>query len=64
MKRANRSSPRPLTNDDGEMRELTKDDLAQFVPVSALPTKFQALFSEPKRVLPYAEGPQTRQPAV
>jgi hypothetical protein len=46
------------------MRELIKDDLAQFVPVSALPTKFQTPLSEPTRVLPYAGGPETRQPAV
>jgi len=53
-----------LTNDDGEVRELTKEDLAQFVPFSALPTGLQALLSEPKHVSPDAEDPETRQPAA
>jgi len=53
-----------LTNDEGEVRELTKEDLAHFVPFSALPAALQTLLSEPKHVSPDAEDPETRQPAA
>ena len=58
------ANPRPLTNDEGEVRELTKEDLAHFVPFSALPAALQTLLSEPKHVSPDAEDPETRQPAA
>jgi hypothetical protein len=53
-----------LTNDEGEVRELTKEDFAQFVPFSALPAELQALLSEPKHVVPDAEPSTTEQPAA
>jgi hypothetical protein len=53
-----------LTNDDGEVRELTGDDLARFVPFSALPAELQTLLSEPKQITPDAETPGERQPAA
>jgi len=58
------ANPRPLTNDEGEVRELTGDDLARFVPFAALPAELQALFSEPKQITPDAETPEERQPAA
>jgi hypothetical protein len=53
-----------LTNDDGEVRELTEEDLAQFVPFSALPAELQNLLSEEKNVRPDSESSSTRQPAA
>jgi len=58
------ANPRPLTNEEGEVRELSSDDLAQFVPFSALPAELQALLSEPKQVSPDVETPKTEQPAA
>jgi hypothetical protein len=55
---------RPLTNEDGEVRELTGDDLARFVPFSALPAELQTVLSSPKHVSPDAEAPSSRQPAA
>jgi hypothetical protein len=58
------ANPRPLTNDEGEVREWTAEDFAKAVPFSALPAELQALLSEPKHVSPDAEGPSTEQPAA
>jgi hypothetical protein len=55
---------KPLTDDDGEVRELTEEDLAQFVPFSALPAELQKLLSEEKQIKPDAKTPSTRQPAA
>jgi hypothetical protein len=63
-RRANLANPRPLTNDEGEVRELTEEDLAQFVPFSALPADLQELLCEPKYVVPDADSPSTEQPAA
>ena len=51
-------------NDDGEVRELTGEDFAQFVPIAALPADLQALLSEPKHIKPDAESDTTCQPAA
>jgi hypothetical protein len=53
-----------LTNDEGEVRELNEEDLARFVPFSALPAELQAVLSSPKHVSPDAETPSIRQPAA
>ena len=58
------ANPRPLTNDEGEVRQMTEQDLARFVPFSALPAELQALLSEPKHVVPDAEPDSTEQPAA
>jgi len=58
------ADPRPLTNDEGEVRELTEQDFARFVSFSALPAELQALLSEPKHVVPDAEPNSTEQPAA
>jgi hypothetical protein len=52
---------KPLTDDEGEVRELTEEDLARFVPFSALPAELQKLLSEEKHVKPDAEVPSPRQ---
>ena len=62
--RANMANLKPLTDDEGEVRELTKEDLAQFVPFSALPAELQTLLSEEKHIAPDAETPSTRKPAA
>jgi hypothetical protein len=55
---------KPLTNDEGEVRELTEEDFAKAVPFSALSAELQALLSEEKNVVPDSETPPTRQPAA
>jgi hypothetical protein len=42
---------KPLTDDDGEVREWTEEDFARAVPFSALPADLQALLSDPHRVV-------------
>jgi hypothetical protein len=54
---------RPLTNDEGEVRELTEEDVAQFVPFSALPAELQTLLSGEKHVSPDAESHPRGDPA-
>jgi uncharacterized protein (DUF4415 family) len=46
---AKRKASTPLTNAEGEVRELTKKDLASFVPFSALPEQERAMLSSRKR---------------
>lgn len=54
------SSRKPLTNDEGEVRELTQEDFSRAVPFSALPDKIKELLRSPERtVVPDAE-PKTR----
>jgi hypothetical protein len=42
---------RPLTNDDGEVRELTAEDFAQAVPFSVLPEGLKSLLTSPERIV-------------
>jgi hypothetical protein len=58
------ANSRPLTNDEGEVRELTEEDLAQFVPFSALPAELKELLTSPKHLTPDAETSSTREPAA
>ena len=60
----NMANQRPLTNDEGEVRELTESDFERFVPISALPAELQQLLSSEKRVVPDAETVITHQPAA
>ncbi len=39
------ANQRPLTNEEGEVRELTESDFERFVPFSALPADLQQLLS-------------------
>ena len=47
--------PKPLTDDEGEVREWTDEDFARAVPFSALPVELQRLLSSEKHVVPDAE---------
>ena len=58
------ANQRPLTNEEGEVRELTEKDFAQFVPFSALPAELRQLLSSEKRVVPDAETIAAQQPAA
>ena len=55
---------RPLTNEEGEVRELTAADLAQFVSFSELPAELQRKLSSEKRVSADAEPPVSKEPAA
>jgi hypothetical protein len=55
---------KPLTDDDGEVREWTAEDFARAVPFSGLPAELQAILSDPHRVvIPEALGPESKRPA-
>ena len=41
------SGRKPLTGDDGEVRELTAEDFARAAPFSALPEGLKSLLSSP-----------------
>jgi hypothetical protein len=53
---------KPLTNDEGEVRELTEEDVDKFVPFSALPSELQTVLSEKKHVTPDAKIPSDHEP--
>jgi hypothetical protein len=55
---------KPLTDDEGEVRELTDEDFAHAAPFSALPAELQALLSEPKQVAPNTQTSSTEKPAA
>ncbi len=42
---------KPLTNDEGEVRELTSEDFERAVPFSALPGKLKELLRSPERTV-------------
>jgi uncharacterized protein (DUF4415 family) len=48
----------PLTNAEGDVRELTDEDLARAVPLSGLPESLQAKLR--KRGRPFAESTKER----
>jgi hypothetical protein len=58
------ANQRPLTNDEGEVRELTESDFERFVPISALPAELQQLLSSEKCIVPDAEMAATQKPAA
>ena len=58
------AEPRPLTNEEGEVRKLTEKDFAQFVPFSALPAEMQQLLVSQPHVTPDAETSAAQQPAA
>lgn len=45
------ANPKPLTNDEGEVRELTQADFERAVPFTALPDDLKALLASPERTL-------------
>jgi hypothetical protein len=58
------ANPKPLTDEDGEVRELTAEDFAQMISFSSLPQELQALLSEPKQVKPDPKSPSAHDPAA
>jgi hypothetical protein len=56
---------KPLTNDEGEVRELTLEDFAHAVPFSALPAKLKELLHSTERtVVPDAEPKKRKRTAA
>jgi hypothetical protein len=55
---------KPLTDEDGEVRELTAEDLAQMIPFSSLPQELQSLLSESKQIKPDAKPTSAHDPAA
>lgn len=58
------ANPKPLTNDEGEVRELTEEDFARMVPFSGLPQELQVLLSGERHIKPDADAQPTRKPAA
>ena len=59
------ASPKPLTNDEGEVRELTNEDFARAVPFSELPDDLKELLRSPERtVVPDAEPKKRKRTAA
>ena len=54
------ANPKPLTNDEGEVRELTQEDFARAVPFSALPDELKSLLSSPDRTVVSDAEPKKR----
>ena len=63
-RRANMANRKPLTDEDGEVRELTTKDLAQMIPFSGLPKELQELLSQSKTIKPDSEDPPAHDPAA
>jgi len=59
------ASPKPFTNDEGEVRELNQEDFSRAVPFSALPDRLQELLRSPERtVAPDAEPKKRKRTAA
>lgn len=59
------ASPKPLTNDEGEVRELAQEDFSRAVPFSALPDKLKELLRSPEpTVVPDAEPKKRKRTAA
>jgi hypothetical protein len=59
------ASRKPLTDDEGEVRELTDRDLAEAVPLSKLPEDLKELLSSRERTLaPDTEPKKGKQTAA
>ena len=59
------ASRKPLTNDEGEVRELTQEDFSRAVPFSALSDELKKLLRSPERtVVPYAEPKKRKRTAA
>jgi hypothetical protein len=55
---------KPLTDDEGEVRELTGEDFAQMVPFSALPIELQDLLTASKQTSQDVKAPAKQHPAA
>jgi len=59
------ANPKPLTNDEGEVRELTEEDFARAIPFSALPDDLKELLNSSERVIvPDAEPKKRKRSAA
>jgi hypothetical protein len=59
------ASRKPLTNDEGEVRELTQEDFSRAVPFSALPNELKEVLSPPDRtVVPDTEPKKRKRTAA
>jgi hypothetical protein len=59
------ANPKPLTDDSGEVRELTGEDLSKAVPLSELPDRLKELLASPERtVLPEADRKKGKRTAA
>ncbi|MGD0731600.1 MAG: hypothetical protein ABR956_10055 [Terracidiphilus sp.] len=59
------ASRKPLTNDEGEVRELTEEDFSRAVPFSALPDELKELLRSTERtVAPDAEPKKRKRTAA
>ncbi|HUB50573.1 MAG TPA: hypothetical protein VL986_00305 [Terracidiphilus sp.] len=59
------ANPKPLTNDEGEVRELAEEDFARAVPFSALPDDLKELLNSSERVIvPDAEPKKRKRSAA
>jgi len=59
------ANPKPLTNHEGEVRELTSDDFARAVPFSELPRDLKEMLRSPERtVVPDAEPKKRKRTAA
>jgi hypothetical protein len=59
------ASRKPLTNEEGEVRELTQEDFANAVPFSALPDDLKKLLRSSERtVAPDAEPKKGKRTAA
>jgi hypothetical protein len=54
------ASRKPLTNGEGEVRELTQEDFAHAVPFSALPEEVKKLMRSSERIVVPDAGPKKR----
>ncbi len=60
----NMANRKPLTDDDGEVRELAAEDFARMVPFSGLPKELQELLSQPKTIRPEPDEETARHSAA
>jgi hypothetical protein len=51
---------KPLTNDEGEVRELTQEDFSCAIPFSALPDDLKKLLRSPERTIVTDAEPKKR----
>jgi len=58
------ATPKPLTDEEGEVRELTQEDFERAVPFSALPDELKELLSSSERTVVPDAAPKLRKRTV
>jgi len=51
---------KPLTNEEGEVRELTREDFSRAIPFSALPDELKELLHSPEHTVVPCTEPKKR----